>query len=58
MSELDCPVCGVKVKVPDDSLPGELFECQDCGANLEFIQDEKGRPGLKVADEVAEDWGQ
>ncbi|MEM3031407.1 MAG: alpha-aminoadipate/glutamate carrier protein LysW/ArgW [Nitrososphaerota archaeon] len=58
MPDLECPVCGGKLSIPEDSLPGELFEHQDCGADLEYVQDEKGRPSLKVAEEVAEDWGQ
>jgi len=53
-----CPVCGGGVEVPDDSLPGELFECGECGARLEFFADDKGAKSLRVAEEVAEDWGQ
>ncbi|MCS6769856.1 MAG: alpha-aminoadipate/glutamate carrier protein LysW/ArgW, partial [Candidatus Caldarchaeum sp.] len=55
---LACPVCGGSVEVPADALPGELFECGECGAQLEFFSDEKGGSSLRVAEEVAEDWGQ
>ncbi|MEM2986170.1 MAG: alpha-aminoadipate/glutamate carrier protein LysW/ArgW [Candidatus Caldarchaeum sp.] len=55
---MSCPVCGASVEVPNDSLPGELFECGDCGAQLEYFIDEKNNSSLKVAEEVAEDWGQ
>jgi alpha-aminoadipate carrier protein LysW len=58
MPALSCPVCGASVEVPNDSLPGELFECGDCGAQLEYFIDEKNNSSLKVAEEVAEDWGQ
>lgn len=44
--------------VPSDALPGELFECGECGAQLEYFVDEKNVPMLRVAEEVAEDWGQ
>jgi len=56
--EIPCPVCGGKVGVADDALPGELFECGECSARLEYHVDEKGNPSLKVAEEIAEDWGQ
>ncbi|MEM0383682.1 MAG: hypothetical protein QXS57_01740 [Candidatus Caldarchaeum sp.] len=58
MVNIACPVCGGAVDVPSDSLPGELFECRECGAQLEFYADEKGGHSLRVAEEVAEDWGQ
>lgn len=58
MTTLSCPVCGASVEVAADALPGELFECGDCGAQLEFYTDEKNVPSLRVAEEVAEDWGQ
>ncbi|MCS7134229.1 MAG: alpha-aminoadipate/glutamate carrier protein LysW/ArgW [Candidatus Caldarchaeum sp.] len=58
MVKLACPVCGSSVEVPSDSLPGELFECGDCGAQLEYFVDEKNAASLRVAEEVAEDWGQ
>ncbi|MEM2000195.1 MAG: alpha-aminoadipate/glutamate carrier protein LysW/ArgW [Candidatus Caldarchaeum sp.] len=58
MVNIACPVCGGNVDVPSDSLPGELFECGECGAQLEFYTDEKGGNSLRVAEEVAEDWGQ
>ncbi|MEM4281312.1 MAG: alpha-aminoadipate/glutamate carrier protein LysW/ArgW [Candidatus Caldarchaeum sp.] len=58
MVSISCPVCGGAVEVPADSLPGELFECGECGAQLEFFTDDKGTQSLRVAEEVAEDWGQ
>ncbi|MEM0440528.1 MAG: hypothetical protein QXF45_01350 [Candidatus Caldarchaeum sp.] len=58
MADLNCPVCGGSMVVPSDALPGELFECGECGAQLEYFVDEKNVPMLRVAEEVAEDWGQ
>jgi len=58
LPEVSCPVCGGFVQVPEDALTGELFEHGECGAQLELIVDEKGAMGLKLAEEVAEDWGQ
>jgi hypothetical protein len=49
---------GVRWEWADDALPGELFECGECSARLEYFVDEKGSPSLKIAEEVAEDWGQ
>ncbi|HID05358.1 MAG TPA: sulfonate ABC transporter, partial [Aigarchaeota archaeon] len=43
--------------VPDDALSGELFEHAECGAQLELVINEGGM-SLKVAEEVAEDWGE
>lgn len=57
MVKVKCPVCGGELNVPEDSLPGELFEHEECGAQLELVvNDEKF--SLKLAEEVAEDWGQ
>ncbi|MCS7117909.1 MAG: sulfonate ABC transporter [Thaumarchaeota archaeon] len=57
MRSLNCPVCDGKVDVPEDALEGELFECGSCGAQLEYYL-EGERPKLKMAEEVAEDWGE
>ena len=57
MVSLECPVCGDKFDVPDDALEGELFEHQSCGAQLELVVD-NGKMRLKLAEEIAEDWGE
>ncbi len=44
--------------VPEDALAGELFEHGECGAQLELIVDDSGSMSLKMAEEVAEDWGE
>lgn len=57
MVRIACPICGGKLDIPEDSLPGELFEHEECGAHLELIINE-GKFELKLAEEIAEDWGQ
>ncbi|MCS7136203.1 MAG: alpha-aminoadipate/glutamate carrier protein LysW/ArgW [Nitrososphaerota archaeon] len=57
MVRVACPICGGKLDIPEDSLPGELFEHEECGAHLELIINE-GKFELKLAEEIAEDWGQ
>ena len=58
MPVLKCPICGGDIEVPDDALPGELFEHEECGAQLELEVDENGEMRLKQAEEVSEDWGE
>lgn len=58
MPALRCPICGGDIEVPDDALPGELFEHEECGAQLELEVDENGEMKLKQAEEVSEDWGE
>lgn len=55
--KLKCPVCEGSVDIPDDALEGELFEHHECGAQLELVI-ENGQFVLKLAEEVAEDWGE
>lgn len=55
---MTCPVCGGSIDIPSDALPGELFEHEECGAQLELEIDEDGRMVLKEAEEVSEDWGE
>ena len=57
MPSLTCPVCNGSLEIPEDALPGELFEHGECGAQLELFV-ENGSMGLKIAEEVAEDWGE
>ncbi|GBC71729.1 hypothetical protein HRbin02_01517 [Candidatus Calditenuaceae archaeon HR02] len=57
MPELKCPVCFGDVKIPDDALDGELFEHEECGAQLELVTS-NGSKTLRLAEEVGEDWGE
>ena len=58
MTKLSCPVCGGPLDIPEDALPGELFEHEECGAQLELEVDDQGGKKLKEAEEIAEDWGE
>ncbi len=58
MPKLSCPVCGGSLDIPEDALPGELFEHEECGAQLELEVDDQGSRRLKEAEEIAEDWGE
>ena len=29
-----CPECDAEIKIPDDSMEGEIVSCPDCGAEL------------------------
>lgn len=58
MRRLECPICGGTLQIPDDAMSGELFEHDECGAQLELEIDETGRYRLKEAEEVSEDWGE
>jgi alpha-aminoadipate carrier protein LysW len=33
----ECPVCGAEIKLPEDTVMGELLECSDCGTELEVV---------------------
>lgn len=52
-----CPECDAEIKVPTDSIEGEIVTCPDCGASYELV---KGTSGfdIKPAQVVGEDWGQ
>ena len=56
MPQLRCPVCGLPVEVPEDALPGELYE-HDCGTTLELYEDANGF-SLRVFEGLEEDWGE
>lgn len=51
-----CPECEVVVELGQNSEPGEIVICPDCGADLEIISVIPAVLGL--APEEAEDWGE
>jgi alpha-aminoadipate carrier protein LysW len=53
---LTCPICDGELKLPDDTVEGELIECPECGSELEVT----GVNPYKVgeAPSVQEDWGE
>ncbi len=52
----ECPVCDAQVTIPDDPVEGELFECEECGAELEILA--LGPIAIGEAPEMEEDWGE
>lgn len=56
MAKLTCPICEGVMEIPDDALPGEIYE-HDCGAMLEVVTN-NGTLSLKLMESVGEDWGE
>lgn len=55
---LTCPICDATTYTPDDDVVnGELFECDECGTELEVIE-EGGEFFAIEAPEECEDWGE
>ena len=56
-----CPVCDAQLRTEDDQpVEGELFECDECGVELEIVEAnlEEGIIICSEAPEEAEDWGE
>ena len=30
-----CPICDSEIELPDDTVQGEILECDECGSELE-----------------------
>ena len=54
----ECKDCGAEIKVPDDSVVGEIVTCPYCGADFEITSKVGEKIELKPAESVGEDWGQ
>ncbi len=54
---VNCQECDAEIKIPSDSMEGEIVACPDCGASFELVKSEEGFT-LKPAQVVGEDWGQ
>ena len=52
-----CPECAAEIRIPADSIEGEIVTCPDCGASYELLKTEAGFE-IKPAQVVGEDWGQ
>ncbi len=50
-----CPECEAEITVRD-LMVGEIIFCPDCSAELEVLRLEP--PGVALAPEVEEDWGE
>lgn len=51
-----CPVCGKELELGESTVRNELFECSDCGTELEVT--EVNPLEVKEAPKEEEDWGQ
>ncbi len=51
-----CPVCDASVLLEEDTLKGELKDCDECGAELEVTATNPF--ALNEAPQEEEDWGQ
>lgn len=56
MVKVSCPICDGELDIPDDALPGEVYE-HDCGVQLEVVY-HNGTISLKVLENIGEDWGE
>ena len=55
--KIECKDCGAEMKVPNDSVVGEIVTCPDCGASYEIIK--SGTVfDLRPAQSIGEDWGE
>ncbi|MDE0310571.1 MAG: lysine biosynthesis protein LysW [Acidiferrobacterales bacterium] len=52
----ECPVCALAIEFEQDTITGELIECDDCGAELEVVSIDPD--AVAEAPETDEDWGQ
>ena len=52
-----CEECDAEIKIPTDSIEGEIVSCPDCGSSYELVKTE-GEFTTKPAQVVGEDWGQ
>lgn len=53
---VDCPVCDAGVDLADDTIRGELVDCDECGSELEVAG--VSPYNLREAPQEEEDWGQ
>jgi alpha-aminoadipate/glutamate carrier protein LysW len=54
---IKCLECDAEIKIPSDSIEGEIVTCPDCGASYELVKSAGGF-NIKPAQVVGEDWGQ
>lgn len=52
----ECPICAAEVELPEDTLQGELIECNDCATELEVKEIKPYK--LEEAPKEEEDWGE
>lgn len=54
---LKCQECDAEIKIPMDSIEGEILTCPDCGTSYELVRD-GDKITIKPAQIVGEDWGE
>lgn len=54
---LKCQECDAEIKIPMDSIEGEILTCPDCGTSYELVRD-GDKMTIKPAQIVGEDWGE
>jgi alpha-aminoadipate carrier protein LysW len=52
-----CPECDGTIKIPDDSVEGEIVPSPDCGEGYQLKKDGSGFKFVK-AEKMEEDWGE
>jgi alpha-aminoadipate/glutamate carrier protein LysW len=52
-----CRECDAEIKVPPDSIEGEIVTCPDCGASYELVKLNE-EFNIKPAQVLGEDWGE
>ena len=55
---ITCIDCGVMIEIPDDSLPGEIIGCPDCGLDYVVVEDGSGLLYIQELTIEGEDWGE
>jgi alpha-aminoadipate carrier protein LysW len=56
MLETLCPECDGEIRLPANTLKGEIVTCPDCGVELEVTSLDP--LALELAPEEEEDWGE
>ena len=51
-----CPLCAAEIALAEGVEIGELFDCSECGEELEVVS--VNPPKLKEAPQEEEDWGE
>jgi len=58
MNSQKCPDCSADIKIPEDSIDGEIVICPDCGLELQVKKDQSGKAELVQVAKEREDWGE
>lgn len=53
-----CLSCSNNLLIAEDTIVGEILECNNCGQEHEVIKSDDGSLTISYAPEVEEDWGE